>query len=331
MHGYANPDAIAFGTDRSPLDSTDEVKGEYLQVSQGDDMSVTEDDREWLANRWPYLRDTVRVVVTRHFAAIIAAAAEHGEIDEESWTAFQHAVARELMESRSRNPRLFDTALSFFGSSELLRQTIAAAGDALIGEQGPAVRMVVVKRGLTRMRDAWIGGSEHRGKTWGRLDAISREVERRSDRLLGVGGRCSLEHFEELLGHLRAHHSADRNLPRTIESIEEYFHDFCPDCRPVAMPEGFEPVALTLEADDAEGSEAVGAALQDCLDALPEEPRTFVLVHYKMTDPIEFSTAGYCQRNALDRRRFHRVLDRALEALRDCLDPKLSEGMIDAI
>jgi hypothetical protein len=196
------------------------------------------------------------------------------------------------------------------------------------GDQAAAVRTLVFKRGLTRMRDAYIGGTEHRGKTWGRLDAISRTLARGDDGATShAAGRCTMDHFIDLAAHIREHHATDRNLPRTLESIEDYFHEFCPDCGTEEMEEEGEyerrPPTLVEALPNVED---LAINLAECLDELEDEQRRFVDVNFKLGDPVEFSVAGFCQRLSIERRRFYRVLERALEALRDCLTAKAEDG-----
>ncbi len=286
-------------------------------------MAATHEELDWLANRWQRFRDTVRVVVMRHYDPLIAAIVEHGSIDDHRWNEFVNAVLRDLDRGRIRNEQLYSVALSLFADPTPLRRALEEVGSALVGEQAPAARVVAIKRGITRMRDAWIGGTEHRGKTWGRLDSVSRELVRATGSL--GDNRCTMEHFIDLLAHLRLHHASDRNLPRKIATIEEYFYEFCSDCQAVAIDGLPEPSVSASQGDAVPGDEEVSAQLGICLEELEDEPRRFVSVHFKMTDPVEFSSSGYCQRMGIDRRRFHRIVDQALEALRGCIERSLGD------
>lgn len=295
-------------------------------------MDATEEELQWLAHRWPYFRDSVRVVVMQHYDPVIDEIVDEGAVTDATWDSFVAAVLRDLDRARARRESLFGTALGLFADPLPLRRALIEAGGQLVGEQAPAVRMVAVKRGLTRMRDSRIGGTEHRGKTWGRLDSISRLVEKNASGASGPGGRCTMEHFIDLLGHLRLHHAADRSLPRKLETIEDYFQEFCSDCRPVSMhgPSGLENILESAPDPDQSGplpGEAEREAdLAECLEALDEEARRFVLVQARMTDPIEFSVASFCKREGVERRRFYRVVEQAFDALRECLEGKLPDA-----
>lgn len=301
-------------------------------------MDASEEELQWLAHRWPYLRDSIRVIVMQHYDPVIGEIAEQGSVEDPTWDAFVTAVLRDLDRARARRDQLFATALGLFADPLPLRRALIEAGGQLVGERAPAVRMVAVKRGLTRMRDARLGGTEHRGKTWGRLDAISRLVEKNHSSDYGPGGRCTMNHFIDLLAHLRLHHAADRSLPRKLESIEDYFQEFCADCRPVSMqgPSGLENVleSSVPAPDEGEGllpGAALGEeALAECLETLDAEAQQFVRVQARLSDPIEFSVASFCQRAGVDRRRFYRVVERAFGALRACLEGKLPDDLAES-
>ncbi len=71
-----------------------------------------------------------------------------------------------------------------------------------------------------------MGTSPSMVKTWERLDRISREITR--DRP-GVR-RCSEEHFNELAGAVKERFPNDKNLPRKISTIQQYFFRFSDEC-----------------------------------------------------------------------------------------------------
>jgi len=279
------------------------------------------DDSRWLTVEWRRTRELMRARIVALGGEIFADIADHGTVTDAAWTGFIERVAKQLMQ---RPCPASDCALSLLGDSRPLRQALEASGARLMGEDAPAIRVVAVRRGLTRMRNAAIGGSEHRAKTWGRLDQISRSVAGPD-----ATNRCTIAHFRLLAEHLREHHASDRNLPRTIITIEEYFAEFCADCGPSALDSDAEVERpfLPMEADLPELARS-GRFLEECLSQLEDEPGSFVRVHFKMTDPVEFSTSGYCQRQNIDRRRFYRVLEDALSALSTCLTTK-AEGLFE--
>ncbi len=127
---------------------------------------------------------------------------------------------------------------------------------------------------------------------------------------------------------VREHHATDRNLPRTLESIEDYFHEFCPDCGTEEMEEEGEsrerrPPTLIEALPNVED---LAINLAECLDELEDEQRRFVDVNSQAGRSRRIQRGGLRQRLSIERRRFYRVLERALEALRDCLTAKAADG-----
>lgn len=291
-------------------------------------MRTTSEEQKWLAYRWSFFRDTVRVIAVKRSAPVIAEIVSGGSASDAGWRDFIAAVLADLAAKRQGRDGLFSTALSLFADPTPLRQCLEQAGALLGGEKGAAVRTLAFKRGLTRMRDIYIGGTAHRGASWGRLDALSRKVAQQGEQKTGHAvNRCTMDHFIDVLDHIRTHHAADHNLPRTLDGIADYFHEFCPDCGPREMDEDTDydrPPPTLVEA--LPNLEAQAIHLMDCLDGLEEEGRRFVEVGFKMGNPVELSVSGFCQRLSIERRRFYRVLDTALDALRDCLTAKMADS-----
>ena len=71
-------------------------------------------------------------------------------------------------------------------------------------------------------------------KTWERLNRISWEIANTPP---VTNYRCTEEHFIELSRHIKKHHPKDKNLPRKITTISQYFHMFSDTCLQVGVSE----------------------------------------------------------------------------------------------
>lgn len=296
---------------------------------------ATSDERYWLESNWTRTRRTLLAIVAPLAADVIDEIAETGAARDESWDAFLGRVARTLDRRRAaregRGGEIYAIGVSLFGDAHPLRKALEEAGARLIGENALAVRAGALRRGLTNMRHRLTAESEHRAKTWSRLDAISRALTREAT-AGGAGtdpsGRCNREHFTALAGRLRESWAHDRNLPRTPGAIEAYFEEFCADCAPISesVIGGFDDLrAADVEALPDKAAKAL--YLEDCLDRLAPQARRFVEVAYRLGDVLELSVKGFCERENIQRRQFYRLLDGALASLRECLTTRI-EGEI---
>ncbi len=297
---------------------------------------MTVDERQWLTYRWPYLRDAIRVVMMRHSDELIRDIVASGEIPDAQWDNFISSVLRDLDPRRSSRVELCGAALDLLAEPAPLRATLQDGRKMLMADDSGASRVFLIKRGLTRMRDIRIGGTEHRGKTWGLLDRISRELvlSQAADTRYEVN-RCSMEHFMALLEHLRANYAQDHNLPRTLKGIEEYFHEFCDECREQALEDGDDTGVASpspsspLNLPDAA---AQGGNLEACLLGLEDEERAFVAIKFELDRAAApTSVLAYCTRLGIERTRFGRTVQNALRKLHDCLSGKIERDYAEPL
>jgi hypothetical protein len=283
-------------------------------------------EEQWLTYRWPYLRDAIRAIFMRHCDIAIRDIVTSGTISDASWKDLIAAALAELGRQRSARPDLCAAALDLLAEPAPLRTALEDGRKLLMADDSGAARIHLIKRGLTRIRNIRIGGTEHRGRTWALLDRISREValaqaaEHRYDL-----DRCSKGHFVDLLGHLRANHAHDRNLPRTLEGIEDYFQEFCGDCRDAPLEDGIEGRAGSdiLALPDAA---AQGARLELCLEGLAAEEREYIAVKFELDRSAPgTSVLAFCTRHGIERTRFGRIVQGALEKLNACLTGKIEQ------
>lgn len=291
------------------------------------------DEQQWFTFRWPYLRDSIRAIMMRHCDEVVYCVVSSGEIPQESWDNFLHAVLRDLDPGRFSRVELGSVALDLMAEPAPLRESLCGGRKMLMADDTAKARIYLIKHGLTRMRNIRLGGTEHRGKTWGALDRISRALVLTQPEELRYGvDRCSMEHFIALLEHLRTHHRADHNLPRTLKGIEEYFHEFCEECGAQALDDGVEGGGGGVPPTALPDFAMQGGNLEACLLGLGEEERAFVAVKFDL-DPTSqpVSVLAYCTRLGIDRTRFGRVVQNALRKLHTCLNDKIERSYAEPL
>jgi len=292
---------------------------------------VEPEERYWLEDNWGRTRGMLVPLLFQHGVDVFEEAAV-GQITEETWRPFLRTTAEALM-NRSHgagsSAAMYKVSLSLFGEPEPLRREIQQAGAKLIGDKAGGVRRAVLKRGLVNMRRSRAADSEHRAKTWSRLDAISRRLHREQALRSGPGSynRCNQDHFQALRDHLKVELADDRNLPRTVKTIEHFFEEFCADCEMAAQEDipgldvGEDNIGVLPQAVRAREYVAL------CAEALDEDHRRVIEAKFGLGEVIEISTAAFCKREGMDPRRFRRLLDEALAMVAACLDGKLEEDI----
>ena len=279
----------------------------------------------WLNNRWASLRDILRNTGMQCCEAVVEEIVACGTIEEGRWRDFTMAMIARLQALVRVDPDCRDTAIELLlGDTALLRRSLIESRKFLAADDTGRGRSLALKRAFARLRDERLGGTEHAGKTWARLDRISRDFARQ--RALEGGEavrRCTMGHFVELQRHLREHHAHDKNLPRKLKSIQEYFLEYCDECRPVASDsDPAEIMALP-------GAESRGRFVLECFDELAPEEQEYVNVKYRMTDPVELSTKAYCARRQIAERDFNSTLKCAVSKLQLCLAGKEENARSD--
>jgi hypothetical protein len=200
---------------------------------------ATEDSlltREWGSIAGPLIRALVL-----HAGPVLGALLEEPpDALDPAFDAFLAAVLTDLAERRNAAgtgkahaaEQRWGVAISLMGESAILLKALHEGRERFATGDPMAVFRMIVRRALVTMRWPLLQAkSSDQLKTWDRLDRISRALAReRGDELRENFTRCSTEHYELLLAHLRAEHGHDRNLPRTLTSLEGYFNKFCSDC-----------------------------------------------------------------------------------------------------
>ncbi|MDG2528922.1 hypothetical protein [Caulobacter endophyticus] len=303
-------------------------------------MSTTVDESYWLENRWSDTRRNVLKLIQPLSDDVIDEIISNGAPSERAWTRFMDASARALDRCRaacaqheragggSSRAAMYATAVSLLGDSAPLRQELVAARERLAGEDRERIAKACLRSGLHRMRHRASAESEHRAKTWRRLDLISRDVRKdeiRTHRAREGDSRYDARHFEAVRDYIVRVYPTDRNLPRSVESIEDYFGEFS---REIAVSEGFEEIP-----DDAVSAEEIASLpnydlasvfLENCIGELRGEHAEACAVHLKRGPVVDISVQAYCARVGLDRRKFYRLIETATRMLGDCVRRKFT-------
>lgn len=233
------------------------------------------------------------------------------------------AAARRKASGPHPLAEMYDVAIDLFADPTPLRQELEQAGGRLGGEAATAVKVTALRRGLVRMRHRRSATSEHRGKTWSRLDAISRSLFQNRHAL---GGRCDKAHFIELAEHISSDWAHDKNLPRTASTIEGYFEEYCEECRRhVEVEEAERGVDFTSPGDIASLPDLAsrGDYLEVCMEGLDATRRRYVEAKFRIGPIAPLNVSTFCAQEQIERTRFYRVVEQALLDLEACLRSKV--------
>lgn len=175
--------------------------------------------------------------------------------------------------------------------------------------------------------------SHHRQKTWEQVDRISRRLLDVGD---GVETRRSREHLAAVLQAIEQDHPQSRNLPRRIETLEDYFFEFCPAYQPEALePEREASLAdeRSLGFADLDFLEEMTGMRPDpivCFEALPEaHAEAFAVAKGLQADLLTGGGVAYLNAKAfytakrISKRRFYRLVREATNLLVDCLQQRM--------
>lgn len=258
---------------------------------------------------------------------------------EVAYGAFFDAALKDLAARRNaaegeRGLLTWEVAISLMAESEILRRVLWDGRARFAqGEPHHAFRMLT-RRALSTMRWPQLAESPEQLKCWQRLDRISREFAgRTADPLKGFSSRCTREHLDALLVHLREEHAQDHGMPRKMVTLENFFYRFCADCEGGAKVE--------IEDADAElGAAQIGAwdidslpgadlrldYLRDCMRALTSTDRD--VLYTALKEPIPESNIVYptvdffCRARNISRGQFSRIRGAAMQKLSHCVKHK---------
>lgn len=284
----------------------------------------SDDDTLWLELCWSRTRRQLINLVLAEAGMVF----EQLERPTPDWRPVTEALARRAEAGRraARGPSPYPTLLTMLGDPGPLYDVLEASAAYILNADAPeAALRKLMQRAAARLRAALSPENANRKRVWSQLDRISRDLA------AGPGhntGRCDSAHFKAVAAHIAAHHGADRNLPRTQETIAEYFMRFCPDC--AALPRDLEdredePGDTTdsnahFEEYDASGlpmAELKARFLEECLEPLPEAHALALLSKYG-----EGSRMSAMDSLGLGRKAFATLLIKIEKTVSDCVTEK---------
>ncbi len=134
----------------------------------------------------------------------------------------------------SLSSSLWTYALRLFADTDELAAMLAKEGRVILGQTNRDVSPEdavgrTFKSFLENARREISAESAHRLKVWEAIDRLSREIASHN---IGtpIERRCSDEHIEAVFAWLREHKANDKNLPRKLMKLYEYFDEFCKEC-----------------------------------------------------------------------------------------------------
>jgi hypothetical protein len=222
----------------------------------------------------------------------------------------------------------WDYALALFGETETLTAALEKDFNILAGRTNRDVSPEralgeALRQFLETARRRQSPATEDRQKTW---EAISRI----SSRIIAEHGpgqiidRCSEEHMVEVQRKLLELYPDSKNLAlKKMNTVRAYFYEFSPDSRQAFSPE-----------DDASGlggsisqilSEELGEKprLEHCLSELQQnDPESWetLIIKYELDELPKTRMGEYMAGKGLTRHRFEKLVQQAIEHMRNCFE-----------
>jgi hypothetical protein len=146
-----------------------------------------------------------------------------------------------------------------------------------------------------------------------------------------MGSRCNYQHFRDLREWIAREFPGDKNLPRTVVTIAEYFLAFCDDCRvddfdKVAATYGTDPYAMDGDMVRVlEEQTGFYPALENCRQSLAPDLAEAVNAKFGLGDVTYLSVAAFCAAKRISKREYGKRLQIALQDLRSCLERQIKE------
>lgn len=302
---------------------------------------TTADESFWLEANWATTSRTILKLVHPLCGEVVDEIIANGEPSERTWTRFVNAAALALDRKRracaqddgagrGNSPRrtMYACAVSLFGDAAPMRHELVGARERLSDGAREAVAWACLRSALFRMRHRMSSEIENRSKTWRRLELISAQVMRdrvAKGRARDGDSRCSPEHFEAMADYIGRVYPTDRNLPTDADGVGVFFVEFSSD------------FATSDPIDDMQGGDMQGeqiemmpdynrgmAYLDLCLGELGSPADEVCAVKLQRGAVVDLNASVYCRRTGMERTKFHRILNAAMEALSDCIKDKFA-------
>jgi len=180
---------------------------------------------------------------------------------------------------------------------------------------------------------------QRRQKTWEQIDRISRSLLDVNDK---PDERFSNEHLKAVIADIRCRYPNRHDLPRTLDTLEGYFEDFCEAYQHYQLmywKKVQPPEIHQMDANDLDILEDLTEMTLDpspCFQALSEaHAEAFAIKHRLQGDLAELLPAGgsgftnaraYCVQRGISKRQFYRLVREAAQSLATCLQRQLKEN-----
>lgn len=232
-------------------------------------------ERDWYGVHWRSLRrNLVKLCVNEAQPFFDALQSGGDEIEQVATVYFEQLMAK--ISKRVPNDRLgmWQNALPLLENTEQFADRVAKDLDALRGEMTRNGKQISPKQALGNLLRQFFelarrefaarekGVKADRIKRWESLDRVSRKVAAQPPI---TDARCTDKHFADVSVYIKTNHPKDRNLPRKISTIRQYFLEFSDTCLELGVDEAFgaaTEIATEVWADAASGQET------DILEAL---------------------------------------------------------------
>lgn len=248
------------------------------------------EERDWYGKDWKNLRTNLLklcLLYGEKFLADLSHSPSFINLVDE----FVKEIEKDILSRISRdNLGLWQMALPLLSNKKLLLDWLEKDKLVLIGNKlndgNPVKPLQALGRKLCQYFEqerrqlvaAGYGVSPNRIKTWERLDRISREFASKNN----TKQRCSEEHFTELSKHVKAEFPHDKNLPRKINTIQDYFYQFSADCYENIENQDYSMDKISmLEAKTLLGKVGM-AQLSQCLGRLSTDEMEIVDVAFQL-------------------------------------------------
>ena len=284
----------------------------------------------WYGEGWRTLRRNTVSVCLQH-APVLLDTLDQGK-PESIDSALRHfvgAVLRTMEERRGggQGSGLWDHAIALFGEVELLTKSVRGVLDFISRFDGdPRVILVpAFTRYIEKARRACQIGNAARRAVWERLDRISRSLPAPSG---ANTSRCNIDHFVEIVEHVRRNHSGDHNLPRTVQTVREYFFEFSTDCRQDLSDDiAFGLNSSPNDIDVLVSVTGVDIDLERCVMQLPDEFRNLIENRYYSPLASRNHMQLYCQTHGISRSEYYRRHSKALKLLQSCVSSQIEKAI----
>lgn len=299
---------------------------------------TTAPEREWYGTDWRSLRrNLLNFCIAQAQEFLDEVRSDSADVDKVIEAFFERLLNRMSDLVVNDGVGLWRHALPLFEGRTRFISWIRRDLDALRGLRKKKDKFILPKQALGQILWQYFelarrelvatgrGVSVARIKTWERLDRISRKLAAEPP---VTDQRCAEEHFLELSTYVKDNHPMDRNLPRKVSTIREYFLEFSDACIQFGVPE-------TMQACSTDESELDFISplqeqnIEAALQALDETARACLDIAFGTS----LSSVSYIDKEAflvstgISEQDYRELLETTLERARPLLEMLATQGL----